>query len=244
MFFRFRQHSRGPLLRRRTHPVVRREPHRDGKLSLRAGLIAVQRLRQLPRPSHLQRRLLFGQRQRTPFLHLCLNRRQHGLQALGILARHRQHARRPFRVQVERRGPVSHLVALARHIEAGAAHLLLGLRDRVTLLAIEQELRRVRLHNARRRAFNAHRKPVAVREAAAHGHSRRERVFGNLHRVPRVYFVQPRQRDIGILRHRPPHRLTQRHGMNLGMHAETQGNTKEDRSIDHPLIVSRPSTPR
>ena len=32
--------------------------------------------------------------------------------------------------------------------------------------------------------------------------------------------------------------------MNLGMDTEAQGNTKEDRSIDHPLIVSRPSTPR
>ena len=31
--------------------------------------------------------------------------------------------------------------------------------------------------------------------------------------------------------------------MNFGIHTEAQGNTKEDRSIDHPLIVRWHSTP-
>ena len=109
----------------------------------------------------------------------------------------------------------------------------------VTLLAIEEELRGVRLHDAGRRAFDAHRKPVAVRQAAADSDARRERVLRHLYPVPRVLFVQARQRDVGILRHRPPHRLAQRHGMNLSVQSGTHGNSKEDCSIHHPLIVSR-----
>ena len=161
----------------------------------------------MPRLRQLQRRLLFGERQGATLPHLRLNCREHGLQAVRIFAGQGHYTGRAFRIQVEGRGPVGYVVAFVRDVEAGTAHLLFGLRHRVTLLAVEEELRRVRLHDAGGRAFDAHGKAVAVRQSAAHGDARRERVFRNLHPVARVLLVQPRERDIGILRHRPRHRL-------------------------------------
>ena len=145
----------------------------------------------------IERGLLPLDRQHPTLAQLQLDALRHLIQAVGLLAGHIACARGTLRVQENRGCTDGHLFLTHRSGDACRARLLLGLRHYIALLTVEDELLGISLHDRRRGSFDAHRKTVAVRQAASHCHPGRERILCNADGLLRLLFVEPRHHVLG-----------------------------------------------
>ena len=110
----WRQGRRAALLRHRPHALLGGEADGHGQRRLGRGLVGLQALGGLARARQIQGRLLFRQRQGAAFPHQRPDGFHNLLQAFGVFARQSADARGAFRIQVQRRRAIGHLVPLAR----------------------------------------------------------------------------------------------------------------------------------
>jgi len=231
-----RQGRSRPVLGHRADAVFGGKAERQGQIGLSSGLLIVHTLGCLAVASQHQLGPFFDDGQGTPLRDLGTDGIEHGLLAVDGGAGQRSNARRALGIQIESSGAIDHLVAFAGHGDGGAAGVLFCAGHVQALRPIEEELLRDSLHDAGRRALQAHREAAGVCHTAAGRKVRQEGVASDANRGPRLLLIQPYQRYIRILPEGEFDGLAQRERMNLSARQRRQCK-KRNRELRHAFIV-------
>src|SRR5262249_28038718 len=155
-------------------------------------------------------------RKGAAFADLGLDDGKHLLLAFLVAAGKGADARSALRVPKERSDAVRNPLAVSARPHRPPAPGPLPLRQLETLRAIEEKLYGLRLHDARRRALDAHRKAAAVGEAAACDETWYERIAGDTDGLAGFLFVEAGECNLRVQTEGGFDGLSQGHAVSFG----------------------------